>query len=150
SDLADMAVEAGVTRVQDVIGDDRLFPDQRWAPGWGVDDIQGRAGEAVSALVINSNELGLRIKPGALPGDAAQASWREGDEVFRIENEATTVEGDKETIHFEHKPGSDVVRIYGTIGVSVRPLTIPMAVEDPALTGAWRIKRLLEQRGVVA
>src|SRR5262249_29510010 len=102
-----------------------------------------------SALVINSNELGLRIKPGAAPGDAAQAAWREGDEVFRIENEATTVEGDKETIHFEHKPGSDVVRIYGTIGVSVRPLTIPMAVEDPALTGAWRIKRLLEQRGVV-
>ncbi|HVY87412.1 MAG TPA: D-alanyl-D-alanine carboxypeptidase/D-alanyl-D-alanine-endopeptidase [Hyphomonadaceae bacterium] len=146
--LADMVVENGVTHVQDVIGDDRLFPDQRWAPGWGVDDIQVRAGEPVSALVINSNELTLHISPGPAAGTPALATWRQGDDFFRIENDATTVEGDKESVRIERRPGADTVRVYGTIGVNVKPLTIPIAVEDPALTGAWRIKQLLEQRGV--
>ena len=34
SSLADMIVANGVKSIADVIGDDTLYPDQRWGKGW--------------------------------------------------------------------------------------------------------------------
>jgi serine-type D-Ala-D-Ala carboxypeptidase/endopeptidase (penicillin-binding protein 4) len=148
SSLADMAVVNGVRRIDDVIGDDRLFPDQRWAPGWAHEDTLFRAGAPVSALVVNSNEMVLKVEPGMV-GDPARLSWRKGDDFFALINETATVEGEKDALQVERLPGSQIVRVFGTLGASVEPHTIPMAVEDPALSAAWRFKRLLEQRGVI-
>lgn len=148
SALADMVTLNGVTRVRDVIGDDRRFPDQRWGKGWSQEDLIYRMGAPASALVVNSNEVGLQVAPGEKAGDAVRVAWRVGDEFFKLVVEAVTVEGDKDSLRIERLPGSDTVRVYGSIGVGVRPQVIPMAVEDPALTAAWRFRRLLEQRGV--
>jgi serine-type D-Ala-D-Ala carboxypeptidase/endopeptidase (penicillin-binding protein 4) len=149
SSLVDMVTASGIKRVHDVIGDDRLFPDQRWAEGWSQDDLIYRSGAPASALVINSNEVVLEIAPGETAGAAVRAAWRAGDEYFDLANEAVTVEGAKDSLRIERMFGSKTVRLYGMLGNEVRPQTIPMAVEDPALTGAWRLKRALERRGVV-
>lgn len=148
SSLADLVVANGITRVNDVIGDDTPFPDQRWGEGWSQEDLIYRAGAPASALTINSNEVSLRIAPGAKAGDPVNASWRPGDEVFQLLCEALTVEGDKDLLRLERLPGSNIVRLYGSMGVAVPPQTIPMAVEDPAMVAAWRLTRLLEARGV--
>jgi serine-type D-Ala-D-Ala carboxypeptidase/endopeptidase (penicillin-binding protein 4) len=148
SALADMVVLNGVTRIRDVIGDDRLFPDQRWGTGWSQEDLIYRMGAPASALVVNSNEVGLQVAPGEKSGDAVQAAWLAGDEFFRLVIEAVTIEGDKDSLRIERLPGSSTVRVFGSMGVNVRAQIIPMAVEDPAVTAAWRFRRLLEQRGV--
>jgi D-alanyl-D-alanine carboxypeptidase/D-alanyl-D-alanine-endopeptidase (penicillin-binding protein 4) len=139
----------GVTSVRDVVGDDRLLPDQRWGEGWSQEDLIYRAGAPASALVVNSNEVSLQVSPGEKAGDAVRAAWRVGDEFFRLVVEAVTVEGDKDSLRIERLPGSDTVRVFGSMGLSVRAQAIPMAVEDPALAAAWRFRRLLEQRGIV-
>src|SRR5690606_24622465 len=82
SHLADTMAANGVDRVHDVIGDDRLFPDERWGPGWSQEDLIYRSGAPVSALVVNSNEVRLEIAPGTSPGDPVQVRWREGDDWF--------------------------------------------------------------------
>jgi D-alanyl-D-alanine carboxypeptidase/D-alanyl-D-alanine-endopeptidase (penicillin-binding protein 4) len=148
SSLVDMATANGVTRVRDVIGDDQLFPDQRWADGWSHEDLIYRSGAPASALVVNSNEVVLQIAPGQKLGDPVQAAWREGDEYFQLLNEAVTAEGQKDALRIERMPGADTVRLYGTLGADVRPQTIPMAVEDPALAAAWRFRRALKKRGI--
>jgi serine-type D-Ala-D-Ala carboxypeptidase/endopeptidase (penicillin-binding protein 4) len=147
SDLVHMVTGMGVMEVHDVIGDDRAFPDERWGPGWSQEDLQFRSGAPASALVINSNEVRLEIKPGAV-GRPVVAAWRDGDEYFQLANEAVTVEGDEDKLRIERLPGSDTVRLYGTLGAARPAQGIPMAVDDPALVAAWRMKRLLEERGV--
>jgi serine-type D-Ala-D-Ala carboxypeptidase/endopeptidase (penicillin-binding protein 4) len=148
SDLADIVQVNGVTRVNDVIADDGLFPDQRWGEGWSQEDLIYRPGAPTSALTINSNEVSLRIAPDAKAGDPVSAAWRTGDEFFELLNEAITVEGDKDQLRLERKLGSNTVRLFGTMGVTLPSQTIPMAVEDPAEIAAWRFRRLLEARGV--
>jgi D-alanyl-D-alanine carboxypeptidase/D-alanyl-D-alanine-endopeptidase (penicillin-binding protein 4) len=149
SSLADAVTTNGVTHVRDVIGDDRLFPDQRWGEGWSQEDLIYRSGAPTSALVVNSNEVVLEVAPAETAGDPVRVAWRKGDDWFRLVNEAVTVEGDKDSLRIERLLGSDTVRVYGTMGAGVRAQTIPMAVEDPALTAAWRFRRLLTQRGIV-
>lgn len=148
SSLADIVTANGVTRVQDVIGDDRLFPNQRWADGWSHEDLIYRSGAPASALVVNSNEVVLEIAPGSTPGVPVQAKWRKGDDYFQLLNEAMTVEGQKDSLRIERVLGAGPVRLHGTLGADVRPQNIPMAVEDPALTAAWRFRRALEKRGI--
>ena len=50
STLAD-AVAARTRRVDDVIGDDTAFPDQRWSPGMSWNNIPTRSGTGISALI---------------------------------------------------------------------------------------------------
>ena len=62
--LAD-AVAARTRVVGDVVGDDSLFPDQRWSPGMSWNNIQSRYGTATSALTIDDNEFPIRVIAGA-------------------------------------------------------------------------------------
>jgi D-alanyl-D-alanine carboxypeptidase/D-alanyl-D-alanine-endopeptidase (penicillin-binding protein 4) len=146
-DLVHMVTAMGLGEVHDVIGDDTAFPDERWGPGWSIEDIQVRSGAAASAIVINSNEVRLEVKAGAV-GQSVIAAWRDDDQYFRLVNEAMTVTGNDDKLRIERPPGSNTVRLYGTLGAARPAQGIPMAVDDPALAAAWRMKRLLEERGV--
>ena len=148
SDLADMVVVNGFKRVGAIYGDDQLFPHEPWGPGWNQDDLIYRSGAPASALVVNSNEVVLEISPGEKPGDPVRAAWREDDSYYQIRNEAITVEGDKDMLRIEVLPDNEIVRLYGTLGGSVRPQRIPMAANDPATVAAFRFLRLLEERGI--
>ncbi|WP_448793511.1 D-alanyl-D-alanine carboxypeptidase/D-alanyl-D-alanine endopeptidase [Brevundimonas sp.] len=148
AELAD-AVAARVRRVADIVGDDRLFPDERWGPGWSWDDMQTSFGTAVSALTVNDNVLVTEVAPGEAVGAPVRASWRAGDDLLMLENEATTaVEGEGD-LRLERQPGSDVVRLYGRLAIGSAPLTLRIGIDDPAETAALRLRNLLEQRGVV-
>lgn len=152
SDLADMTVANGVKRVRHVFGDDTAFPDERWGPGWTQDDLIRRAGAPASALVVNSNEIQLVVSSGGEAGALAKVEWRPDDDVYELHNEIVTVAGEispDEGLRFERLPGSPTVRAYGAFSVGAKPDTSNLAVEDPALSAAWRFMRLLRERGVV-
>lgn len=148
AELAD-AVAARTRRVDDVVGDDRLFPDERWGPGWSWDDMQTSFGTAVSALTVNDNVVVAEVAPGEAVGAPVRATWRAGDDLLVLENEATTAAVGEGDLRLERLPGSDVVRLYGRFAVRAPPLTLRIGIDDPAETAALRFRRLLEQRGVV-
>jgi D-alanyl-D-alanine carboxypeptidase/D-alanyl-D-alanine-endopeptidase (penicillin-binding protein 4) len=148
SDLADLVVVNGLKRVGTIYGDDRLFPHEPWPPGWNQDDLIFRSGAPVSALVVNSNELALHIAAGDMPGDPVRAAWRDDDAYFRLRIEAVTVEGGADTLRIEMLPGDKELRLHGTLGVDMRPQTIPIAAYDPATIAAFRFRRLLQERDV--
>jgi D-alanyl-D-alanine carboxypeptidase/D-alanyl-D-alanine-endopeptidase (penicillin-binding protein 4) len=62
--LAD-AVAARARRVRHVIGDDTLFPDQRWSPGMSWNNIVTGYGTGVSALTLDDNEIRVRVTAAA-------------------------------------------------------------------------------------
>jgi D-alanyl-D-alanine carboxypeptidase/D-alanyl-D-alanine-endopeptidase (penicillin-binding protein 4) len=141
--LAD-AVAASTRRVGDVIGDDRWFPDERWSPGMSWNNIPTRSGTAVSALTLDENVAAVTVAPGT-PGRPVQLS---SPGYFTFDNEAVTVATGTPSLGFDRLPGSRIVRLSGALAAGAAPLTLRLGIDDPADYAAWRLKALLEARGV--
>lgn len=141
--LAD-AVADRVLAVGDVIGDDSLYPDQRWGPGMSWNNIATRSGTATSALTVDDNEFLVRAFPTA-PG---QPPRLELESYFEIDNRAVTVESGETALEFDRLPGSRLVHLTGTIAVGAEPELLRLGIDDPAHYAAWRLKALLQARGV--
>jgi D-alanyl-D-alanine carboxypeptidase/D-alanyl-D-alanine-endopeptidase (penicillin-binding protein 4) len=148
AELADALVEARITEVGNVIGDDTLFPDERWGAGWSWNNLETRSGTAISALSVNNNELWLTVSPAASTGQAPTAVWREGDDLLGLINEAVTTRDASPDLTLERRPGSGVVRLYGGVAEGAADRTLVVSVEDPALAAARRLHRLLEARHI--
>lgn len=142
--LAD-AVAAKTRRVEDVIGDDTLFPDQRWSPGMSWNNIPTSSGTAISALTLDDNEVSLTVSPGSMgkPGQALV-----GSPYYTIDNRTVTVEGAQSTIAYDRLPFERVIRVTGTIGTKAKPDVSRMGIDDPAHYAAWRFSQMLMARGV--
>jgi serine-type D-Ala-D-Ala carboxypeptidase/endopeptidase (penicillin-binding protein 4) len=141
--LAD-AVAARTRVVRDVIGDDSLFPDQRWSPGMSWNNLPTRSGTAASALSVDDNELLLRVVPG-LAGAAPRIEMLP---YYEVDNRLRTVAAGKTELGFDRLPGSRLVRLTGMILAGAEPSLLRLAIDDPAHFAAWRLKSLLEARGV--
>ena len=142
--LAD-AVAARTRRVDDVIGDDARYPDQRWSPGMSWNNIPTRSGTAISALSLDDNELLLRVTPAALgqpPRAVMPLTY------YRLDNRAVTVASGETRLEIDRLPGSDLLRLHGTIAVDAEPERLRLGIDDPAHYAAWRLRTLLEARGV--
>lgn len=143
STLAD-AVAAKTRKVRDVIGDDSLYPDQRWGPGMAWNNIQSRSGTAISALTIDDNELPMLVKPAAV----GEAPTLEVAPYYTIDNRAVTVATGKTDLDFDRAPNGNALRLTGTIAKDAEPELLRMSVDDPAYYAAWRLKQMLQARGV--
>ncbi|MDO9488890.1 MAG: D-alanyl-D-alanine carboxypeptidase/D-alanyl-D-alanine-endopeptidase, partial [Sphingomonadaceae bacterium] len=141
--LAD-AVAARTRKVRHVIGDDTVFPDQRWSPGMSWNNIQSRYGTGISALTLDDNELAIRIVPGAV----GTAPTIEMLPYYEVENLAATVAQGETEIGYQRFPNSFKVRLTGTIAADAEPETLHLGIDDPAHFAAWRLRTLLEARGV--
>jgi D-alanyl-D-alanine carboxypeptidase/D-alanyl-D-alanine-endopeptidase (penicillin-binding protein 4) len=141
--LAD-AVARRTRRVRNVIGDDSLFPDQRWSLGVSWEDLQTRYGTAISALTLDDNELQVRVSPGQVGAPPVV----EGLGYHRVVNRATTVAEGETRLRSSRLPGSMDLYLTGTILVGSQPATLRLGIDDPAHYAAWRLRALLQERGV--
>ncbi|UZK65954.1 D-alanyl-D-alanine carboxypeptidase/D-alanyl-D-alanine endopeptidase [Sphingomonas sp. M1-B02] len=141
--LAD-AVAAKTRHVRDVIGDDTLFPDQRWSPGMSWNNIPSRSGTGISALSLDDNELVIRVTP-TVPGEVPTI---DALGYYQIENRALTTAAGATALGYDRDPNRRVLKISGTIAVGAPAGTLRVGIDDPADYAAWRFKALLEARGV--
>jgi D-alanyl-D-alanine carboxypeptidase/D-alanyl-D-alanine-endopeptidase (penicillin-binding protein 4) len=142
--LAD-AVAAKTRRVRDVIGDDRYFPDQRWSPGMSWNNIPTRSGTAVSALTLDDNELTITVTPG----QAGAPPRIESAGYYKIDNRARTgPSGGESRLGVDRLPNEGTLHFTGTIPAGAKAETFRLGIDDPAHYAAWRLKALLEARGV--
>jgi len=141
--LAD-AVAAKTRAVGDVIGDDSLFPDQRWSPGMSWNNIPTRSGTATSALSLDDNELPMRVSPATL----GQPPRLELLPYYTVDNRAVTVAAGPTALEFDRLPGTRLLRLTGTIAAGAEPELLRLGIDDPAHYAAWRFRSLLEDRGV--
>lgn len=142
--LADAVAAAKVRVVHDIIGDASLYPDERWSPGMSWNNLHSRYGTAASALTLDDNELVLSVSPGTLgepPSIVAQP-------YCRINNRAVTTPSGETTLDFSRTLGSRIIEVTGNIAVDAKPAKLFASIDDPAHYAAWRLKSLLEARGV--
>jgi len=138
------AVAVRTRTVRDVVGDDSAFPDERWPLGMSWNNQAGRYGTAISALTIDDNVAALSVTPGAAGVSPAVSD----DGYYRIENRAITVAGGKMALEVTRVPGSDVVRVAGTVPAGAAPSSLLVGIDDPAHRAAWRLAALLRAEGV--
>jgi D-alanyl-D-alanine carboxypeptidase/D-alanyl-D-alanine-endopeptidase (penicillin-binding protein 4) len=141
--LAD-AVAARTRAVRHVVGDDSLFPDQRWSPGMSWNNIPTRSGTGISALSVDDNEVVLTVTPGP----AGQSPVIDGLSYYTIDNRAVTAAAGDTALDFQRMPASRAVRVTGTFAIGAKPERLRLGIDDPAHYAAWRLKTLLEARGV--
>ncbi|WP_260928799.1 D-alanyl-D-alanine carboxypeptidase/D-alanyl-D-alanine-endopeptidase [Novosphingobium sp. 9] len=140
--LAD-AVAAKTRHVRDMIGDDTLFPDQRWSPGMSWNNVAGPYGTGISALTLDDNELLATIRPGVV-GHPPQVSA----DYYTVRNEAQTVPGTANNLIVDRLPGSRELLVSGTLGVDAGEHRLRLGIDDPADHAAWRLAQMLRDRGV--
>ncbi len=138
STLAD-AVAAATRRVGDVIGDDSAFPDQRWSPGMGWNNIPTRSGTGISALSLDDNELVVTVRGEDGGATIADTGY------YRIDSRVAT--GTRSAVTVDRMPGSDLLRIGGTIAAGEESV-LRVGIDDPAHHAAWTLARMLRARGV--
>jgi serine-type D-Ala-D-Ala carboxypeptidase/endopeptidase (penicillin-binding protein 4) len=144
--LAD-AVAAKTRKVRNVVGDDRWFPDERWSPGMSWNNIPTRSGTGVSALTLDDNELRIIVSPGASGAPPTVSGVGAG--YYAIDNRALTeASGGESRLGVDRLPGSTSLRLTGTIPAAAKPETLRLGIDDPAHYAAWRLRALLEARGV--
>ena len=141
--LAD-AVAAKTRLVSDIVGDDTLFPDERWGPGMSWNNLHTRYGTAASALTLDDNEVMMRVTPAAV-GEAPKLDLLP---YYTVENVAVTTATGSTELELYRLPGSRLIRLSGTIAADAKPELLPLGIDDPAYYAAWRFKSLLEARGV--
>jgi D-alanyl-D-alanine carboxypeptidase/D-alanyl-D-alanine-endopeptidase (penicillin-binding protein 4) len=107
-------------------------------------NIPTRSGTAISALSLDDNELPIRV----LPSEAGLPPRLELMPYYRVDNRAVTVAGGPTDLAFDRLPGSDLVRLSGTIAAGSEPQLLRLGIDDPAHYAAWRLKALLEARRV--
>ena len=107
-------------------------------------NIQGWYGTAISALTLDDNELPIRIFATA-PGEPPQLELLP---YYEVDNRAVTVAAGATKLEVARFPGSRKLRLTGTIATGAEPERIRLGIDDPAHYAAWRLKSLLEARGV--
>nr|WP_314445713.1 D-alanyl-D-alanine carboxypeptidase/D-alanyl-D-alanine-endopeptidase [uncultured Sphingomonas sp.] len=143
STLAD-AIAARTKRVGSVVGDALSLHDERWSFGMSWNNIPTRSGTALAALMIDSNEVALRVSPGKLD----EAPRVGASDYLRIDNHARTVGDGVTNLAIERLPGSRTVRLTGTILSSSEEQLLRLGIDDPAHHAAWRLSGMLKARGV--
>jgi D-alanyl-D-alanine carboxypeptidase/D-alanyl-D-alanine-endopeptidase (penicillin-binding protein 4) len=141
--LAD-AVAARTRKVHDIVGDDTLFPDERWSPGMSWNNIPTDSGTGISALTVDDNEIAATVTPGVLGGMPTVML----PAYYTVENHVRTVDGEKEDLSFDRAPNGRTIILAGTIGTAAKPSTLQLGVDDPAHYTAWRLAEMLRARGV--
>lgn len=141
--LAD-AVAAKTRIVRDVVGDDSLYPDQRWSPGMSWNNIPTKSGTATSALTLDDNELPLTVTPGA----TGQTPTVTLPPYYTIDNRALTVASGATGVDFDRAPNGMLVRLSGTIAAGTKPEDLRLGIDDPAHYAAWVLRNMLVARGV--
>jgi len=142
--LADAVVAAKLRSVGAIIGDDTLFPDERFVAA-----RQLRPSRTVtSALTINDNMAAISITPAAEVGQRPAVASADLEPEYRIENQLITgAAGSEASIQVEAVPYTRKLRLFGSVPAGAA-IEHKLPIEDPADFAAMRLKRLLEQRGV--
>jgi D-alanyl-D-alanine carboxypeptidase/D-alanyl-D-alanine-endopeptidase (penicillin-binding protein 4) len=153
-DLWRMAADvrlAGVERVREgLLLDDGAFDRERWHPSWGA--VSARAYHApISALTVNYGALGVRLIPGAAPGEPVRVMLDPPVPYFRVTNRASTgPRRARSTLAVERRAGDGVenVMVSGGVPAGGETETVYRSVLDPTRYLGAVLRMQLEANGV--
>jgi D-alanyl-D-alanine carboxypeptidase/D-alanyl-D-alanine-endopeptidase (penicillin-binding protein 4) len=136
NDLARQVKASGITRVSDVVIDDRLF-----------ENFQGEYMDLLSPIVINDNMVDITITPGA-QGNSPSLAMRPQTSAYRLDNQVTTgPSGIPLSIETKEDPAGTIV-VSGTIAADAGTVNKTYSVTAPAAFARTLFIEALERQGI--
>jgi len=145
--LAAQVWDSGVRRVTgDIVGDDRAYLYEPIPPGWGADDTLYDYGAPVSALVLHDNYVSVRIEAAA-PGELAHLRAIPETGYFQLISQVVSTA--KGSSRAGERRGGDgrAIEFWGFVSAAA-PLSLDVALDDPARYAAHVFRYVLTRRGI--
>ena len=148
-ELADALRAAGVRRIEGrVVGHEGAFTGDRRGSDWGWEDLTWSYGAEVSALSFNDNTVELKLAPGERALDPVLLEASPRSSYYSVASTAaTTSAGAKRDLTLVRDPGSNRIRIMGTLPIG-ETWEGRVALEDPARYAATVFVEVLEAKGI--
>ncbi|MEP7366276.1 MAG: D-alanyl-D-alanine carboxypeptidase/D-alanyl-D-alanine-endopeptidase [Acidobacteriota bacterium] len=146
-ELAARIYESGIRRITgDIVGDDRAYLHEPFPPGWGEDDTLYDYGAPVSALVLHDNYLDLRLD-AAQPGELAHLRSTPETGYFQVINRVLSTARGASHVSYRRTGDGRVIELSGTVSAA-SPVSLDVALDDPARYAAHAFRYLLTRRGI--
>lgn len=148
-ELAGGIAQRGVKRITgNIVGDDSVWPWERYANDWAIDDAVWGYGAPVSALTVTDNQLELTVNPASASDKPATVTLVPETGYYHVQTDVKTVTaGTHADIRIGREIGSRIVRVIGTVAMG-EPYSTEIAIEDPAEFAAQALKKALESHGI--
>jgi serine-type D-Ala-D-Ala carboxypeptidase/endopeptidase (penicillin-binding protein 4) len=150
-DMAESLRQQGVRRIEGrLVGHEGLFTGDRRGSDWSWGDLVWGYGAEVSALSFNDNTAVVTVSPGEREGDPIVVDRVPPSAYYRVTSTATTGPrtGARE-LTLQRDPGSNAVRLSGSVALGSAPQALTVAVEDPARYAATVLAEILAAKGIV-
>jgi len=132
-----------------IVGDDNVFDDERFGPGWTWEDLADRDGAAIGGLQYNENVALATIAPGLGLGAAAQITVTpRGHGLTVVSRVSTSPAGTGAAVQVRRPSGSNRLELEGTVPLGGVPVLRTVAVENPTLFFVTALREALVARGV--
>ncbi|HVR72163.1 MAG TPA: D-alanyl-D-alanine carboxypeptidase/D-alanyl-D-alanine-endopeptidase [Vicinamibacteria bacterium] len=149
-ELAGALHASGVRRIEGrLIGHEALFGGDRRGEDWAWNDLVWSYGAEVSALSFNDNAAQLRAIPGERVGDPLVVERDPVSAHYGVVSTAvTSAAGGKPELVLRSDPGSNLIRLSGSLPHGGEPWAAGVAIADPARYAAVVFSEVLAARGI--
>jgi D-alanyl-D-alanine carboxypeptidase/D-alanyl-D-alanine-endopeptidase (penicillin-binding protein 4) len=132
-----------------IVGDDNVFDDERFGPGWTWEDLADRDGAAIGGLQYNENVALATIAPGLGFGAPAQITVTpRGHGLTVVSRVTTSPAGTGAAVQARRPSGSNRLELEGTVPLGGAPVLRTVAVENPTLFFVTALREALVARGI--
>jgi D-alanyl-D-alanine carboxypeptidase/D-alanyl-D-alanine-endopeptidase (penicillin-binding protein 4) len=150
ADVADSLKAQGVHTITGrIVGDDNVFDDEAYGPGWAWDDLASRDSVAVSGLPYNENTVQAVVSAGSTVGTNATVTFSPVSGSIAVDSRVLTTTADTApAIIARRSPEHGHLQLAGSIPIGSPPLARSVAVVNPTLFFATALRYGLIAAGI--
>lgn len=149
---ADVLDSLGIRSIKgNLIGDDDIFDDVPYAPGWAWDDLPWAYAPQIGPLALYDNAVTVSIAPPALDAELPYLRLYPETEYVRVIPSIRMLDSTGVTVLTPLRdPSSNVIELNGSLARSSAQDTVSvrLSVDNPTAYTLWHLRAALQRRGI--
>ena len=148
--LAQQLKQRGISRVNELIGDDSYFQGNAVNPNWEWEDAQAGYGAPINSLIFNQNAIELILSPQAI-GQPLKVTFAEPKltNQWQIENKSVTVgQNESEFVEVGRDFAQPILRVRGQLKAGAESESAYVAIVNPANNFLQHFQQALAAEGI--
>jgi len=148
--LASQLKQRGISRVNDLIGDDSYFQGNAVNPNWEWEDAQAGYGAPINSLMFNQNAIELILSPQAI-GQPLKVTFAQPKltNQWQIQNNSVTVgQNESEFVEVGRDFDRPAIRVSGQLKAGAESESAYVAVVNPANNFLQHFQQALAAEGI--
>ncbi|MFM9266805.1 D-alanyl-D-alanine carboxypeptidase/D-alanyl-D-alanine-endopeptidase [Tychonema sp. BBK16] len=148
--LAQQLKQRGISRVNELIGDDSYFQGDAVNPNWEWEDAQAGYGAPINSLIFNQNAIELILSPQAI-GQSLKVTFAQPKPInpWQIQNNSVTVgQNESEFVEVGRDFAQPLLQVNGQLRVGAQSESAYVAVVNPANHFLQHFQQALAGEGI--